>query len=657
MVLTFVLLLQMVPVAAHGAEDTASVPQASSAQTAEEVCVVSELPQGRGEYHKEYLLSNGNHMAAVYADAVHYEKDGQWLEIDNTLKLSGTGTNAVYTNTAGPWEVSFPQQLSGQKAVTITKDGYSLHFYMSGQLLSGNASISTESVSLTQPAATTAELQAQDLTTLKSQALYPETILEKRSTRLQYNSIFTDTNVIYDLVSNRVKESILIEKHNTALRGYQYALETGDLVPVVQDDGQILFYDAAQEHIILVMPAPFLVDAGGEYCYNVGVVLRGSNGSYQLSYLLDPSWMGAAERQYPVILDPVVSATADVNNISDVSVYEDTDSISYTAGVLDWGHNSGYGIMRAFLMYDELPALSSADTIINATFQLYKPNNSDFATTIQFHKVLETWNSSTMTWENQPDYDPTVEDFGQVQNIGFYQYDLTDIVREWYEGVNTGLVFRAPDAVENTTSTTSYRRQFYSSDYDTTDDATKPNLFIEFRNSNGLESYWDYTSASAGRAGTGYVNSYTGNLVWVRPDIGFGGNRMPVSISHIYNANDAQKNLFGLGYGWRTNYNQLVYEWSADNNYYVWEDGDGTSHYFKKESAGVYKDEDGLELTLKVISGGYTIEDKYGNLSTFDSQGRLSKQSNNQQTKSHITVTYSGTTKRITKITDGVGRA
>ena len=77
-VLALVMLLQTLPVAAHGAEDTTGDLQASSAQTAGEVCVVSELPQGRGEYQKEFLLSNGNRLAAVYAHAVHYEKDGQW---------------------------------------------------------------------------------------------------------------------------------------------------------------------------------------------------------------------------------------------------------------------------------------------------------------------------------------------------------------------------------------------------------------------------------------------------------------------------------------------------------------------------------------------------------------------------------------------------
>lgn len=156
------------------------------------------------------------------------------------------------------------------------------------------------------------------------------------------------------------------------------------------------------------------------------------------------------------------------------------------------------------------------------------------------------------------------------------------------------------------------------------------------------------------------MNNYSGSLTWVRGDIGFGGNRMPVSISHIYNSNDAQNNTYGLGYGWRTNFNQRVYLWDQNNNYYVWEDGDGTVHYFLNASSGVYKDEDGLDLTLYTGGSGnttYRIEDKYGNKAYFDASGRLYSQQSNQATPSSITVTYTTTTGfQISSITDGAGR-
>lgn len=217
---------------------------------------------------------------------------------------------------------------------------------------------------------------------------------------------------------------------------------------------------------------------------------------------------------------------------------------------------------------------------------------------------------------------------------------MTDLVRKWYDGTaeNYGVMLIAPSE----TSTSMSRVIYFSSTYPDAS-STRPVFKITYRNHNGLEDYWDYTASSAGRAGTGYVNSYTGNLVWTRTDMGFGGNRGPVTITHTYNANDTKENLFGMGYGWRTNFNQRVYNWSQDSSYYIWEDEDGTDHYFKRVSSGTYKDEDGLELTLTNSGSGdekFIIENKQGTKTYFDTNGRLKKIVFDQDEDTEVIVSY-----------------
>lgn len=174
-----------------------------------------------------------------------------------------------------------------------------------------------------------------------------------------------------------------------------------------------------------------------------------------------------------------------------------------------------------------------------------------------------------------------------------------------------------------------------------------------------LEGIWDYTSSSAGRAGTGYINDYTGNLVWVHTGLGFSGNRMPVSISAVYNANDKDTNAYGLGNGWRTNYNQCVEQVTISSTvYYRWEDEDGTRHYFKKKSTGLYEDE--LEPTRQLMDTGsgtekYCITEKNGSKRYFDTSGRLTMLSNNQATVSNVTISYNAQN-HISVITDGANR-
>lgn len=620
--------------------------------------IVGEIPSKRTQYSKEFMLSNGLHLAAVYPDAVHYEEDGSWEEIDNTLMLK----NGKYVNTAGVWNVSFPQQLSDSKSVTIEKDGYTLSFAMAGELRSTGLEIAStvggedaasikesvmqvventvveedtpmdvtsstlaatvpetvpedtvsvieetepkattevsvpettistvetepeiteplpettvpieveaeqiimdimpEQLSVSQMQLSTATVQALDKAALQESYQYAEMAPEKLYSRLSYANVYQNTNVIYDMDSNRVKESVVMESYSSTLRGYKYTLNVGEMIPVLEDDGQILFYDADQKNVVMVMPAPYLVDAAEESNWDVHVQLTGSNGIYTITYLLPTQWLAAPERAWPVILDPVVAASLDKSNIRDHTVSKN-GNLNYKEEFLEVGRNEKRGISRVFLKYAELPQLTSSDVIVAASITL----NKQYAGTqiqINVHKVQGTWASETLNWSNKPSYNSIVEDYAMVGAAGEYTWYVTDIVRDWYANQNTGMMFKTTDAVEQ--GSNYYYKHFYSSDQSSV--SKRPTLAIMFRNNNGLESYWDYTSSSAGRAGTGYINNYTGNLTWIRDDIGFSGNRMPVSIQHVYNLNDAivpsdnnnsndsGGNSFGMGYGWRTN--------------------------------------------------------------------------------------------------------
>lgn len=519
--------------------------------------IVEEIVENRTEYSKEYLLSTGLHMMTMYHTPVHYEVDGQWEEIDNTLQLS----DGQYKNTEGVWDVAFPEEIDSESPVTITKDGYSLSFYMAGEMyaeadeamMTASADAEEKRNAVREARKSDAKVKNADLSEAKKKSKHPETISEKTQSRLEYEDVYDNTDVRYDLQSNQLKESIIIGAYDETVLGYTYILRTGSLQPVLTDSGEILLYDEGMQNIVLIMPAPYVVDSNEQYSYDVSVELSSNNdGTYTLTYNLPMDWMADENRQWPVVLDPAVRAESTVSNVKDRAVYSDKTS-SYDDDILQLGYRDGYGVGRAYLMYETLPELSSADVIIAASISLYKPGNSNYVCPVEVHKVLNTWTSSTITWSNKPNYDNTIEDYVICEDSGTYSWDITDIVREWYEGENTGMMFKVDDASES--GDTETWKQFHSSDFGS---GTVPVMYIVFRNNNGLESYWDYTASSTTRAGTGYINNYTGNLTWVHEDMGFGGTRTSVTINHIYNANDSSKNEFGLGYGWRTNYHQRV---------------------------------------------------------------------------------------------------
>ena len=491
--------------------------------------------------------------------------------------------------------------------------------------------------------------------------------MDKLYSAVSYSDIYANTDLRYDLQSNQLKESVIIKQAKDTLAGYKYTLSAPGMVLELQEDNTIFAYAADAEEgdePIFYMPAPFLVDDNRAYNDNITISLQQNGDTYTLTYSLPRTWLLEEERAYPVVLDPVVQPKSGIYTISDQTVFSNK-SMSYTWACLGVGHSTTYkSIARALLKFDNLPVLTSADVIVDSQIYVQKCNSSSSAP-MEVHAIKIPWESSTVKWTDMSarnkngNWDTTVEDYQLVSSSGTYAWDVTNIAQQWYaSGVNTGMLFCLPEDLENSSSNTF--REFYSSDWG---GSRVPQLTITYLNNCGLEDYWDYTSQSAGRAGTGYVSNFTGNLVWIHNGLSFSGNRMPVSISHVYNANDKSNNDYGLGYGWRTNYNQRVYSWTSPGNnpttYYVWEDQDGTRKYFKYSSSGKYENEIDNTLVLTTTGSGnekYCITDKNGNKSYFDAAGRLKKICNNQQTVSSIAIDYSGSTDFITSVTDGVGR-
>ena len=194
--LALVLLVHMLPIQTL-ADMHLDATDNVSPVTQENVAVVAEITEGRSEYIKEFLLSNGFHLATVYAEPVHYEKDGKWEDIDNTLTLS----SGAYKNTAGLWEVSFPQSFGSDQSISVTKDGYTLSFGMPQKLTTGgngavvmSAEASAEALSAAHAATVTAQAETTlDLSAETAAASWSIPILQepfprsiKRSKRMAF---------------------------------------------------------------------------------------------------------------------------------------------------------------------------------------------------------------------------------------------------------------------------------------------------------------------------------------------------------------------------------------------------------------------------------------------------------------------------------------
>ncbi len=221
------------------------------------------------------------------------------------------------------------------------------------------------------------------------------------------------------------------------------------------------------------------------------------------------------------------------------------------------------------------------------------------------------------------------------------------MVKKWYNGsANNGFMLKMVDGTP-----VNQCIDLCSSNFDNEANLesgnARPLFNIAFRNNKGIEGYWSYTTVDCGKAGTAYINDYSGNLVFCMPLASTASPTMPANLSYVYNSYFSGQKYTATspytGRGWKMNIQQTLFKTTSDllgekqSLYpYVYTDLDGTEHYFYKtteNSKTKYYDESGLGLELFVESNQYKIVDENNNSWIFNKDGLLTAicdESNNQ---------------------------
>ena len=391
-----------------------------------------------------------------------------------------------------------------------------------------------------------------------------------------------------------------------------------------EEDGTYLFIDS-QGEMAFRLGLPYMEDAWGEVSDSIRTTLEpAGEDKWLYTVMPDEDWMKTAA--YPVTIDPDFSANFR-SNVTDT--YIDPNAVNTKHGTNTTLSCFVSGTMILLKIADEaFPTLSSGDAVTYAALHMAKSNtdSSHLNACVGGHAVTSSWDNDT-TYTNRPTYEGAVLTAGvSSKRYTYTEFDITNLVRDWYAGTreNHGILLKCASSASTA---------FYSSESSTVN--YKPYFSIVYRNSTGLENTWTYYSQNAGRAGTGSVNLFSGNLTWIHADAGITNGAMGVSINHVYNANDKDTDI-GYGNGWRLNYAQeLVKEeistTTGDTTYYRLTDGDGTRHWYKHDTGSKYVNELNKDTTL-TIHDDHTamLKDKGDATMTFaldgsDAWGRLTE--------------------------------
>ena len=629
-----------------------------------------EDPSRRSANVKVFDLGAGRTQEVIFPEPVHFREGGEWKDIDNTLvETTDALGRAVLQNRANPVRVSFPKAVDGGSLASISNGSHTFSWrfeqeaapvkaaFRSGAEIK-NARLADKAAAMPKfVGLTRASLLAKDLSAeLESPQQRRGDLVRLRSENA-YDEILPGVSVRYTLNGQSLKEDIIVASPDalarTALRlpkDFTYELtEYGSLL--VKKEDTVLF----------TLNTPFVFDADGNQ--TIAASALSDCGDYvRLAYVIDPEFLAGAS--FPITIDPLVNTQDPVHNIQDTTLTEGSSAKPYTAPYLYVGKSSGKRNV-AVIKFNTIPIPQAKDAVVSAQLAMVCTATSGSTNYISVHEILKNWESNAVNWSIAKPYnaanvcDDAIDCVAVTAN-SWVTFDVTNLYRKWCTkngGVaqNFGVALRSPANITANNYTT-----LVSSDGTT---SYRPVLYVNYVSHAGIEGWWHYETMNAGRAGTVYADIFNGNMVLSHSDTVMTGNRNPVSITHAYNSALSGSNSYGCGYGWKTSANQKVTQvtWS-DRQYYAWEDGDGTQHYFHITGSEPYKDEEGMDLKLTTSTNYLIITDKQNNRLRFKKQTDklfwLNKTADSLDTNvtTYYYVNDDITTGRIDHVVDPVGR-
>ena len=622
---------------------------------AAKVTALGEDISKRTASSKTIRMSDGSYRLVQYASDVHYEDNGEWVEYDNSLSLSSASSSGTVTMggiTAGePIGYQAASNPSGLKFGQSTT-GSVMSFSEGGKKLA---------MSIQGAKAATITPQEKSIGVISLDKFEEIVTIENYSSSVLYSGVFDNAHIRYTVAGGSVKEDIIVfKKADSYVYSFDFTL-TGldaELLP----DGSIAFNDTITDEMMYYIPVGYMYDNSDNASSAVSYSLTQTTSGCTVTVTADAEWINADERIFPVVIDPTVYRTnhSQYSNMKDVDIstaYSATSSTS-TWAYMYAGNKSGKEY-HSLVGIKELPTLPEASVVTKATLTLKSLDQSG-TPIIAAYAVKTPWESSTVRWgdlNNEVlEYDANVVDYQKIERVGEeYVFDITSLAQEWYRGnadgksSANGVVLKAYSNTANT-----YAKFSTVNNYTAGNNYFTPLFTIQYRDTKGIEARWSYNSQSAGNAGIGSVNLFTGNLVFAHDDITTNGEILPLTVSHVYNTHQVAQQFTAVtneihtvnysnmtvGYGFKLSIQETIVEKTIDDiEWYIYNDADGTElYFFKPQNETKYVSEDGYDITIeKNADGTYTMSDKVGNAKRFDNSGRFYEQTDLFGNKKTIT--------------------
>ena len=594
-----------------------------------------ELTSLRTIAQKTFDLGKGRRQAVSYGEPVHFLSAGKLIDIDNHLFLDEK--NNVLRTTANAYDTELTYKDDGKAIITLTRDGIAFPLSYLGETTGAVGEILEPEE---HEHASEQEARADLSATLHS--------------GVRYTELRPGMDVEIHIDGRGIKDDIIL-KTPEALSYACLVLPEG--FEYRQDkNGNTHAYCDGKDYITIL--APCAVDAKGK-----DVAVEAVLDDLKLRYEIAQT----EEAVFPIIIDPCISYSDTANAMESAYVYSGQPTTNYRSNYLRVGVVSGTEYL-SLIKPTTLVGQRASDTIINAELHIKaalgeetEPDAKDRYTGA--YPIKCAWSENSVTWNDMtPSGDTHISTDMRsyvcyVKKYYWCSYDITESYRQWYTKDSNAASTIHGVALRHAGCGV-YKYTEYQS---TRVFSGKPYIVVNYVSHAGRKGWWKYETMGSGRAGAVYTDIYNGNLIAEHADTATTGSRMPVCVSHIYNSCLSDDNSAYCGLGWRLSLNQnLRKETILSQEYYIWQDSDGTEHYFEKTGDAPYSDSEGMQLELAVNNNDITITDKSDTVMTFpliSASERVYLTSVADAHGNTMTLAYDiNDAGKVVSATDGVGR-
>ena len=212
-----------------------------------ELTVIGEDKSRREANVKHYIMNDGSMMAVSYSQDVHYEENGEWIDIDNTLSeedAKDSDDYDGYSNKSNSFNVKFAKKADKKKLVTVTQDKYSLSWGYNAKD-SKNKSVKSK---------------LKEKIKLESDSPYEELVEKTGSDRVVYENVDKNISLEYSLIGNSLKENIIVNEKADEY-SFSFTIKTKNVYLEMNEESGITVFAEDTKEEVFSIPAPFMYDA------------------------------------------------------------------------------------------------------------------------------------------------------------------------------------------------------------------------------------------------------------------------------------------------------------------------------------------------------------------------------------------------------------